>query len=476
VTLVLERGAQRSGGTGSCGARTHVLSDEQLAIRVADGDREAFGVLYERHLPVLTRYCRGILRVSEDAEDAAQSAMVAALRSLPGGPPKLKLQAWLFRVAHNEAVSLLRRRRPHQPLEAASDACSPAVTETAALRSRVRELLSDMQALPDRQRTALVLRELCGHEYHEIGELLGCSEAAVMQTVFEARQALTQCEDGRTLSCNEVQEMVSGGDRRSLRARRVRAHLRSCDLCRGVAVTTGRKRVRLALLGPFGMVKLMVAALVGMTRLGDGARRARWAEFATRLQSGSPGLRAAAAGVLLATGGGVTAVKLAHRDRPATRPPHHHLVIRPGRYPWHATVLPGGRRAGRHTIVFRHAAGPRPRPRPVTLRPGRSVTRVGVHRVSLVTAPPRPVAPPPAPSASAHAAARSGAPAPIHVAVGGAKGVSVTAGAGTTQVSAGPVGVQLHAGSDGVEVNAQVGSLHVAVAVPGLKNLLRSRK
>jgi hypothetical protein len=101
------------------------LGDEQLASLIAAGERDAFAVAYERHLPALIRYCRGILLVREDAEDAAQSAMVAALRALPQRPPQLRLRAWLFRVAHNEAGGLRPARpagRQGQPRRAPGDA------------------------------------------------------------------------------------------------------------------------------------------------------------------------------------------------------------------------------------------------------------------------------------------------------------------------------------------------------------------
>lgn len=449
-----------------------MLSDEQLALRIAEGDRAAFGVLYERHLPILTRYCRRILRVQEDAEDAAQSAMLAALRSLPGRPPKLKLQAWLFRVAHNEAVSVLRRTHAHQPLEAALEVHSPAVTETAALRGRVREVVSDMQALPERQRTALVLRELCGHDYHEIGGMLGCSEAAVMQTVFEARRALTQCEEGRTLSCRDVQKLVSGGDRRSLRARRVRAHLRGCDLCRGYALTAGGRRFRLALLGPFGVFKLALAAVVGTLRSGEGGRRARWAELAGRLQGASPGVRSAAASVLLATGGGVTAVGLAHHARPVPKASSHHVAAKAVRADGDTASALATRSPVRHLVVRKHAAAPaaahRQAASPVPMDGSNGTHRRDPPRWRPATS----LTQPPATAvAGAGPGGESARPAPVHVVLGGPGGVQVTAGSGGIKARTGAVDVQLHAGLDGVQVSTGVGDLHV-VASLGAKQAL----
>src|SRR3954453_18379184 len=92
----------------SAPARTlDFLSDERLARFVARGDQRAFGALFERHQPGLTRYCRTILRHEADAEDAAQNALLAAHRSLEGGTIPMRVKPWLYRIAHNEAISLV---------------------------------------------------------------------------------------------------------------------------------------------------------------------------------------------------------------------------------------------------------------------------------------------------------------------------------------------------------------------------------
>ena len=76
------------------------------------GDPRAFAAIYERHHQDLFRYCRSITGNAEDASDALQSTMAAALRSLPGERRDIALRPWLFRIAHNESVSIIRRRRP----------------------------------------------------------------------------------------------------------------------------------------------------------------------------------------------------------------------------------------------------------------------------------------------------------------------------------------------------------------------------
>src|SRR4051794_17428830 len=87
------------------------MSDERLAALSATGDERAFAVLYRRHEAVLLRYCRSITGDFDDARDALQSSMLHALGAIARGGPKGQVRPWLFRIARNESISVLRRRR-----------------------------------------------------------------------------------------------------------------------------------------------------------------------------------------------------------------------------------------------------------------------------------------------------------------------------------------------------------------------------
>src|SRR3954464_9895998 len=78
------------------------------AIRFHSGSD--FALVYERHHQALYRYCRSILRHEQDAQDALQSAMTRAFAALQTERRDLEMRPWLFRIAHNEAVTILRRR------------------------------------------------------------------------------------------------------------------------------------------------------------------------------------------------------------------------------------------------------------------------------------------------------------------------------------------------------------------------------
>src|SRR6185437_4722009 len=207
-------------------------SDERLARLVSKGSERAFAALYWRHHQVLYRYCRSIVRDEDDAQDALQSAMTRALVSLRSEERDLAVRPWLFRIVHNEAVSVLRRRRPTVALVEDLEPAGLAVEDALAGRERLATLLDDLHALPERQRSALLMRELSGLPIEEIAGVLSTSPGAAKQVLFEARRALHDFAEGRAMECEQVRRVVSDGDRRVLRGRKLSGHLRGCPGCR----------------------------------------------------------------------------------------------------------------------------------------------------------------------------------------------------------------------------------------------------
>jgi RNA polymerase sigma factor (sigma-70 family) len=233
-------------------------SDERLAARAAKGDRRAFEQIYDRYHQDLYRFCLAMVSNPQDAQDALQNTMLKVLRGLPGEEREIKLKPWLYRIARNEAVEILRRRRDSVELEPQQIPVA-AVTETAETRDRLRTLLADLEQLPERQRAALVLRELSGLDFDQIGASFDTSAAVARQTLYEARLSLRQLEAGREMSCDEVMRELSDADGRVTRRREIRAHLRSCPDCRAFRDEISRRHEDLAALAP-----LPVAASAGL--------------------------------------------------------------------------------------------------------------------------------------------------------------------------------------------------------------------
>jgi len=293
------------------GVGVRLLSDERLAKRAAAGDQAAFALIFERHHQGIYRYCRSMLG-HEDASDALQSTMAAALRSLPGERRQVALKPWLYRIAHNESISLIRRRRPSAelPEDLAADG---GPQQQAESRERLAALLGDLRELPERQSGALVMRELNGLGYTEIGAAFSISEAAAKQSVYNARVALGQFAEGRAMDCESARQAVSGRDGRTLRSLRLRSHLRHCEECAAFKLAFGERQSDLSALAPpiapAAAAALLEGILHGGGGAGGGGLLALLSSAGDKLASGGAALKASAAvGVALVAGAGVATV------------------------------------------------------------------------------------------------------------------------------------------------------------------------
>jgi RNA polymerase sigma factor (sigma-70 family) len=241
-------------GLGLSAGPARLLSDERLVQRATSGDERAFAAIFRRYHQDLYRYCVAIVGDSQDAHDALQNTMVKVMRALPGESRQIRLKPWLYRIAHNEAIEVLRHRAPAEQLDPELAGTAPTPPEQAEQRAQMRRLVADMGELPERQRGALVMRELADLDFEEIGAALNTSPAVARQTLYEARLSLRQMEEGRELSCDEVMRAISDADGRVTRRRDLRAHLRECGGCREFAGEMRRRRADFAAIAPLPAV------------------------------------------------------------------------------------------------------------------------------------------------------------------------------------------------------------------------------
>lgn len=236
-----------------------------------DEDRERFAALYAQHRDELARYCRSILRHDQDVEDALQSTMAKAFAALRTETREIALRPWLFRIAHNEAISIVRRRVEPVELDDRDGGDPDAVPQAVETRERLRLLRDDLRDLPERQRSALVLRELSGLGHREIADVLGTSPSAVKQAIYEARCGLGDCAAGRSLTCDRVRRALSDGDGRTAGRRRLRAHLRSCRSCRAFDTALRQRPQDLGAIFPAWPMVGAGAAVGGLSGLASSA-------------------------------------------------------------------------------------------------------------------------------------------------------------------------------------------------------------
>jgi RNA polymerase sigma factor (sigma-70 family) len=173
-------------------ARRPVLStqsDERLVDLVRAGSEPAFETIVERYRRALMRYVSRLLP-PERAEDVVQQSFVNAYEAMHRGGAELNLRPWLYRIAHNTALNALRDRGlRHDELDERMDGVERP-DQALERTQRLRDLLVAVQALPERQRDAILLRELEGRSYAEIALALGVTDGAVRQLLNRARNSL----------------------------------------------------------------------------------------------------------------------------------------------------------------------------------------------------------------------------------------------------------------------------------------------
>ncbi len=298
--------------------------DERLAQLVNTGHEQAFAVLYNRYHQRLYRYCRSMLGNDNDAQDALQSTFAGAFAALAEGRRDAPVRPWLYRIAHNESVSIMRRRKPDVQL--ADDHLRPAASaaEVAESRGRLELLIADLAELTERQRAALVMRELSGLSHAEIATALELDVSGAKQTIFEARRSLQEFAEGRAMVCDEVCRAISAGGGRSLRGRRVRSHLRDCRACRAFADAIPARTHDLKAIAPplagTAAVSILRRASASTPSHGGGAGGtvAASAGKAAGVMAAGKALAGAAAVVTVAAGASGIGVPLAQSSPPGT--------------------------------------------------------------------------------------------------------------------------------------------------------------
>jgi RNA polymerase sigma factor (sigma-70 family) len=256
-----------------------LASDERLVALVRDGEEGAFEALYDRHHPAILGFCRHMLGTREEAEDAVQHTFLSAFRDLARSEKPIELRPWLFAIARNRCLSLLRARRAHVALDRA-EPTTDGLTATVERREDLRELLADLACLPEDQRAALLLAELGALDHAGIATVLGCPREKVKALVFQARTSLAANREARATPCDEIRVELATAAGAALRRGPLRRHLRVCAGCRAfkAEVATQRKLLALALpVVPSMALKASVlsSAMGGASASSGGARRPR---------------------------------------------------------------------------------------------------------------------------------------------------------------------------------------------------------
>ena len=227
-------------------------SDADLVGAVQRGSDSAFEAIFDRYHKRILSFCRHMLGNREDGEDATQQVFVAAHQALRSSSKEIELRAWLFAIARNRCLDMLRARRATDSLDASTHD-PPAVEglpEAVQRREDLRALVSDIGALPEEQRAALVLFELGGLPQRQLADVLDCRPEQVKALIYQARSSLMADRAAREAHCREIREEIAAARGHDLLRSHLRRHVRVCPDCRTFVDDTRRQRAALALALP----------------------------------------------------------------------------------------------------------------------------------------------------------------------------------------------------------------------------------
>jgi RNA polymerase sigma factor (sigma-70 family) len=270
-------------------------NDERLIAMTRRGNQAAFEALVQRYQSRLLAFCRHMLGCNEDAEDVLQEVFAASYNAMLSDDRTINARPWLYRIARNRCLNHLRR-----PTATGQDSMDvferdggTSTADTVHKREEFRQIVADVQDLPETQRTALLLREIDALSYDQIAEAMDTTVPSVKSLLVRARVSLAEAAEARLLSCNEVRlELGQVAEGLTRTTAPVRRHLKSCERCRTFRTELRRANRALAAVYPIG-------ALAGLklfvSKLGVGAA------------SGSGSGSGAAGGAGLAGGAGAAA-------------------------------------------------------------------------------------------------------------------------------------------------------------------------
>ena len=224
-------------------------ADADLVAAVRAGDDSAFEELYRRYQPRIARFICGMLHDAARCEDVAQEAFLSALRRMRATDAEINFKPWIYQIARNAAIDSYRRNNHAVEVSMDADDGLRASDRTrlvglegspdAALvtKERMDHLQGAFDELSDVHTRVLVMRELEGMSYREIGEKLELTRPAVESALFRARRRLeseySELSEGRR--CEAMAgtiARIAAGVQRGAEEQRLARHARRCHSCR----------------------------------------------------------------------------------------------------------------------------------------------------------------------------------------------------------------------------------------------------
>jgi RNA polymerase sigma-70 factor (ECF subfamily) len=167
-----------------------VRDEMDLVCRSKAGDTTAFDELVNRHVQVVYNLALRLVGNVEDAWDLTQGTFLKAWRGIDGFDSRRRFFSWLYRIALNESLNLLRSRRPQEALDERIADPSPSPAALADEHERQEAVHAALMDLDEGHRKVIVLRHFADLSYAELSDVFGVPQKTIKSRLFTARQML----------------------------------------------------------------------------------------------------------------------------------------------------------------------------------------------------------------------------------------------------------------------------------------------
>ena len=280
--------------------------DEKLIAMARSGNAGAFEMIVDRYQGRLLGFCRQMLGSTEDAEDVLQEVFVNAYRAMLADEREINLRPWLYRIARNRCLNHLRKPSAdaQESMDMVPEVEAASTAEKVHNREEFRQIISDVNKLPETQRSALLLREMDALSYEEIADAMETTVPSVKSLLVRARISLGEASQARLLTCGEVRvELSEAAEGLRKVSAPVRRHVRECEECADFRSQVRSNEKMLAALFPVPALIAFKGFIAGKLGLGGGSAASSAAAGGAAASGGAAAAGGAASGIGAALGG-----------------------------------------------------------------------------------------------------------------------------------------------------------------------------
>jgi RNA polymerase sigma factor (sigma-70 family) len=280
--------------------------DEKLIAMARSGNAGAFEMIVDRYQGRLLGFCRQMLGSTEDAEDVLQEVFVNAYRAMLADEREINLRPWLYRIARNRCLNQLRKPRAdaQESMDMVPEVEAASTAEKVHNREEFRQIVSDVNKLPETQRSALLLREMDALSYEEIAAAMETTVPSVKSLLVRARISLAEASQARLLTCGEVRvELSEAAEGLRKVSAPVRRHVRECEECADFRSQVRSNEKMLAALFPVAPLIAFKGFIASKLGLSGGSAAGSAAAGSAAAGGGAAAAGGAASGISAALGG-----------------------------------------------------------------------------------------------------------------------------------------------------------------------------